>query len=42
MSMDGDYQTKDATYDSINTIVIIGIVLLGIAVVGVWFFFSGF
>jgi hypothetical protein len=42
MSMDGDYQTKDATYDSINKILILGIVLVGIVVVGVWFFFSGF
>lgn len=42
MSMDGDYQTKDATYDSINKILILGIALVGIVVVGVWFFFSGF
>jgi len=40
--MDGDYQTKDATYDSINKKLILGIVLAGIVVVGVWFFFSGF
>jgi hypothetical protein len=40
--MDGDYQTKDATYDSINKILILGIVLIGIGVVGVWFFLSGF
>ena len=42
MSMDGDYQTKDATYNSINKKLILGIVLVGIVVVGVWFFFSGF
>jgi hypothetical protein len=42
MSMDGDYQTKDATYDSINKILILGVILVGIVVVGVWFFISGF
>jgi hypothetical protein len=42
MSMDGDYQTKDAAYDSINKKLILGIVLAGIVVVGIWFFLSGF
>ncbi len=41
MSMDGDYQTKDAAYDAINKKLILGIVVLGIVVIGVWSFFAG-
>jgi hypothetical protein len=36
MSMDGDYQTKDATYDSINKKLIVGVVLVAVVVVGIW------
>jgi hypothetical protein len=41
MSMDGDYQTKDASYDSINKKLILGIVVLGIVVIGAWYLFAG-
>jgi hypothetical protein len=41
MSMDGDYQTKDATYDAINKKLILGIVVLGIVVIGAWYLFAG-
>jgi hypothetical protein len=40
MSMDGNYQTKDATYDSINKKLILGIVLVAIVVAVIWFYFS--
>jgi hypothetical protein len=42
MSMDGDYQTKDATWDSINKKLIVGIVLIAVVVIGVWYILSGF
>ena len=42
MSMDGDYQTKDATYDSINKKLIVGVVLLAVLVAGIWILSLGF
>jgi hypothetical protein len=42
MSMDGDYQTKDATWDLINKKLIVGIVLIAVVVIGVWYILSGF
>lgn len=41
MSMDGDYQTKDANYDAINKKLILGIVVLGIVIIGAWYLFGG-
>jgi hypothetical protein len=40
--MDGDYQTKDATYDSINKKLMIGVALIAVLVVGVWILSLGF
>jgi hypothetical protein len=40
MPMDSDYQTKDATYDTINRKLIIGIVLLAAVIIGLWFYIS--
>jgi hypothetical protein len=42
MSMDGDYQTKDATYDSINKKLIVGVVLLAVLLAGIWILSLGF
>ena len=42
MSMDGDYQTKDATYDSINKKLIVAVVLLAVLVGGIWILSLGF
>jgi hypothetical protein len=42
MSMDGDYQTKDATYDSINKKLIVGVVLVAVLVAGIWLLSLGF
>ena len=42
MSMDGDYQPKDVRYNSVNKKVIAGIVLIAIAFVGLWYFYSAF
>jgi hypothetical protein len=42
MSMDGDYQTKDATYDSINRKLIVGVVLIAVLVAGIWILSLGF
>lgn len=40
MSMDRDYQTKDKTYDAVNRMLIIGIVLLAAAIIAVWYYAS--
>jgi hypothetical protein len=40
--MDGDYQTKDATYDSINKKLIVGVVLVAVLVAGIWLLSLGF
>ncbi len=42
MSMDGDYQTKDATYDSINKKLIVAVVLFAVLVGGIWVLSLGF
>ena len=42
MSMDGDYQAKDATYDSINKKLIVAVVLLAVLVGGIWILSLGF
>ena len=42
MSMDGDYQTKDATYDSMNRKLIVGVVLVAVLVAGIWILSLGF
>jgi hypothetical protein len=42
MSMDGDYQTKDATYDSINKKLMVGVVLIAVLVAGIWILSLGF
>jgi hypothetical protein len=42
MSMDGDYQTKDASYDSINRKLIVAIALLAVLVIGIWILALGF
>jgi hypothetical protein len=42
MSMDGDYQTKDATYDSINMKLIVGVVIVAVLVAGIWVLSLGF
>jgi hypothetical protein len=42
MSMDGDYQTKDATYDSINKKLIVAVVLVAVLVGGIWVLSLGF
>ncbi len=36
MSMDGDYQTKDQAYDSINSKLIYSIAAFAVAVLGLW------
>jgi hypothetical protein len=40
--MDGDYQTRDAAYDSINRKLIAGIALFAVLVIGVWILALGF
>jgi hypothetical protein len=40
--MDGDYQTKDATYDSINKKLIVAVVLVAVLVGGIWVLSLGF
>ncbi len=42
MSMDGDYQSKDATYDSINTKLIVGVALVAVLIAGIWILSLGF
>ena len=42
MSMDGDYQSKDVRYNSINKKMIAAIMLVAIAFVGLWYYYSGF
>jgi hypothetical protein len=41
MSMDGDYQKNDATYDSINKKLVLAIVLIAVVVIGAWYYLSG-
>jgi hypothetical protein len=41
MSMDSDYQKKDATYDSINKKLILGIVLIAVVIIAAWYYLSG-
>jgi hypothetical protein len=42
MSMDGDYQSKDVRYDSINKKMIASIVLIAIAFIGLWYLYSAY
>jgi hypothetical protein len=40
MSLDGDYQTKDRTYDAMNIRVIVVIGLIAAAIIAVWYYAS--